>query len=1115
MKNIKIFLVTALIAAWGTLYSQTLVVTDDPSYTTGNVSSVLDVKSTAKGFLAPRMLQSERIAIVTPADGLLVYQTDGTSGFYFYNGSAWIIIAAGTTASQWATAGSDIYYNGGNVGIGTSTFDAINPEKLVVDAGVTTSVNAIYAKGNINSYFQINIRNLSDSVVASSDIVATADNGSETTNYIDMGINGSGYITDPFNSLEIGAANDCYLLSTGNDFILSNNNVNKSMIFLTGGTKSANERLRISPTGKIGIGTGAPTARLHIFGQLDEPQFKIQGFATQTADLMQVYNNAGTTKLVTIDKNGHLLLGGAGISSGTNTYLQINSSTSAVTPSASSISTIVELDSDDGNKSDVVFRLSGSGKPALYMANSGGNLAVPANLVTGTDVGSYYFRAFSGNAWNTISGISSTYQGNGTTPMGDLQFQTTNNDGAQPASTTRMYLSPAGNVSIGTGIAVPVSLFNVGGSQQFQVNTTGNILKINNVTTSWPSAQGAANSYLKNNGSGTLSWATLSYLPLAGGTLTGKLVTKASAAANSGLLLPPGAAPTTPADGDIWTTVTGVFARINGSTVGPFNTGSGNGTITSVTATAPLTGGAITTSGSIGITQADGSTDGFLSSGDYTLFNNKVSSQWISNGTSIYYNTGNVGIGNPNPANKLDVAGNVNISTSAASSILTIDAKSSQTNPARIIFTNTAGTGDFQIGGDGGDITWQGGGSRALQMAAWHGIDLMGGRTTTNALAYTNGTGATYNTRILNSNNSIGLILQGVTGQTSNLLEWRNSAGTVLSSVMPDGSLGLGTGSPASLLSVGGSSQFQVNATGNIVKMNNVAANWPASQGAVGTFLKNDGNGNFSWATGVGSVTSITATAPLTGGAITSSGSIGITQANGTSNGYLSSGDWTTFNAKLPLAGGTLTGKLNTVASSAANAGLLLPHGAAPTAPVNGDIWTTTAGIYSRINGATIGPLASVGSSFVQNGNSFATTAIFGTNDNNALAFETNGTEKMRIAANGDVGIGTTPVAKLDVNGSFKLGTSGTVLGGILKTSVSVTDNTGFTYNQSATEIVTISGASVNAAVIVNPRSPLPIGMGIAYAYVSAANTVKINLTNASGATLALGTVTFDITIIQ
>jgi hypothetical protein len=53
-------------------------------------SAMLDVKSTGKGLLLPRMTESNRTAIVAPAAGLLVYQTDGTAGFYYYSGAAWM-----------------------------------------------------------------------------------------------------------------------------------------------------------------------------------------------------------------------------------------------------------------------------------------------------------------------------------------------------------------------------------------------------------------------------------------------------------------------------------------------------------------------------------------------------------------------------------------------------------------------------------------------------------------------------------------------------------------------------------------------------------------------------------------------------------------------------------------------------------------------------------------------------------------------------------------------------------------------------------------------------------------------------------------------------------------
>jgi hypothetical protein len=145
----------------------------------------------------------------------------------------------------------------GNVAIGQDTFDLINPEKLVINSGVTNSVNAFLAKGSINSYFQINVKNLSNGTNATSDLVATADNGTEVSNYVNLGINGSNYSGG---SIQTGQANDGYLISAGNDFYMVNSSPNKSMLFLTGGTGIANERMRILANGRVGMGVQDPTA---------------------------------------------------------------------------------------------------------------------------------------------------------------------------------------------------------------------------------------------------------------------------------------------------------------------------------------------------------------------------------------------------------------------------------------------------------------------------------------------------------------------------------------------------------------------------------------------------------------------------------------------------------------------------------------------------------------------------------------------------------------------------------------------------------------------------------------------------------------------------------------
>jgi hypothetical protein len=167
----------------------------------------------------------------------------GTNGYF-------IVTDATETANYFTVKRSS-----GDVGIGSNSFDATYPEQLLVDCGTTTSVNAIYAKGTINNYFQFNIRNLSSGTQASSDIVATSNNGTETTNFMDMGINGSGYVYQNGNSIETGKANDCYLLSSGNDFYIVNNNSSKDILFLTGGTATGNERMRIRSNGNVGIGT--------------------------------------------------------------------------------------------------------------------------------------------------------------------------------------------------------------------------------------------------------------------------------------------------------------------------------------------------------------------------------------------------------------------------------------------------------------------------------------------------------------------------------------------------------------------------------------------------------------------------------------------------------------------------------------------------------------------------------------------------------------------------------------------------------------------------------------------------------------------------------------------
>ena len=65
---------------------------------TAHPSAILDVKSTDKGVLIPRMTTAQRTAIAAPASGLLVYDSD-IKGFWFYSGTAWVSLGGGATGT--------------------------------------------------------------------------------------------------------------------------------------------------------------------------------------------------------------------------------------------------------------------------------------------------------------------------------------------------------------------------------------------------------------------------------------------------------------------------------------------------------------------------------------------------------------------------------------------------------------------------------------------------------------------------------------------------------------------------------------------------------------------------------------------------------------------------------------------------------------------------------------------------------------------------------------------------------------------------------------------------------------------------------------------------------
>ena len=126
----------------------------------------------------------------------------------------------------------------------------------------SNTITILNIDSNINNYSEINIQNQNTGNTASGDIVATANNGSDTTNYIDMGINSSGYSAG-----YIGNANDAYLYNTGSNLFIGNASPNKNLYLFAGGLVNT-ASMMISSSGNVGIGTRVPVNKLDVVGNI-------------------------------------------------------------------------------------------------------------------------------------------------------------------------------------------------------------------------------------------------------------------------------------------------------------------------------------------------------------------------------------------------------------------------------------------------------------------------------------------------------------------------------------------------------------------------------------------------------------------------------------------------------------------------------------------------------------------------------------------------------------------------------------------------------------------------------------------------------------------------------
>ncbi len=152
----------------------------------------------------------------------------------------------------------------------TNVLDPTNPEALYVSA---SNINAAHIHGTLNDYIQLTVMNMSAGTNASADIVVEGDNGTEFGNFIDLGMNSSGYSAG-----QVGGPSDGYLYMTssigelhiGHAAPTSNANIR---LFAGGPTSDSTTRMFISSSGQVGIGTIAPRVPLQVQGSISASSY--------------------------------------------------------------------------------------------------------------------------------------------------------------------------------------------------------------------------------------------------------------------------------------------------------------------------------------------------------------------------------------------------------------------------------------------------------------------------------------------------------------------------------------------------------------------------------------------------------------------------------------------------------------------------------------------------------------------------------------------------------------------------------------------------------------------------------------------------------------------------
>ena len=192
-------------------------------------------------------LQNYVTSISTTANITTTANVIGTT-FMFANGVN--ILSTVAASSTYSNTNVAAYLTAGNISIG--------------NVGYTVLPNTVTQfTSNVNSYGQINAQNINSGSAATTDIIVTANNGTDTVFFADLGIAGSAYnVNSPNNSLgNVIYANDTYLYAQGNtsaniggNLAIGTSTANRTVKIFAGGINNTSTVATFSNTGIVATG---------------------------------------------------------------------------------------------------------------------------------------------------------------------------------------------------------------------------------------------------------------------------------------------------------------------------------------------------------------------------------------------------------------------------------------------------------------------------------------------------------------------------------------------------------------------------------------------------------------------------------------------------------------------------------------------------------------------------------------------------------------------------------------------------------------------------------------------------------------------------------------------